>query len=462
MNTKLVQASTHVLLGPAEEAAEYLTKAAGRIERNTVKELAPGLPEIIQAIFKRFKWPTKIQLEFVQACQQLNALEAAYLEFLKLPSAEKRAAMKIFQADQIAFHKSVSTLKKSAEQLAKEDKKVLLEAIKSMEEHVTLRSAPVEATGRGLVGAGHLVPERVANNAAKKIAKPVAQHVPDVLKRIEKALMDSKESLRYPNLLKWVNVVGSLENASLRKALEKILRRLDGTGKPLLKMSPAAIRRELGKKYKGLQSALQGPIGEGVALTQNVTRVLRERALGRALSHELGLVDAGWVKASVDDAVRVTKLNGNVSGEWFDGSDWLYRFDAPPKGVGKEMDEIAATMQSEMSTEIDGVAFTTFGLESKAGSAAEVIEQFNKAGARAVFGVVELPIPGLNRPGRFLIVPPPGFQTEILLLAPHVPAIKNLPADIALSTGLMPLTQKEFQTISKELIELVSMARSGR
>jgi hypothetical protein len=463
VNAKIVQASTHALLGPAEETAEYLCKAAGRVERSSIQELAPSLPEIIQVVFKRFKWPLKIQNEMVLACLHLNVLEAAYLGFLKLPSAaEKRAAMKFFQADSKAFQASIDALKESAEQLSKEDKKILLEAIKSMEDYVKMRSGPIEAVGRGLVGAGHLAPEKAARNTTRNLAGSVTQHLPRVLKRVEKALLDGKESLRYANLAKWVKVVGSLENASLQKAIEKILRRLDGTGKPLLKMSPGEIRKALGNKFRGLQGNVQGAMGEGVALVQNITRALRERALGRALSHELGFVDAGWAKVSLDEGARVTLLNSKTAGEFFDGSDWLYRLDAPQKGVSSEMDEVAQAFESEMTTEIDGIAFATFGLESKAGSAVEVMEQFNKTGARAVFGVVELAVPGLDRPGRFLIVPPPGFQTEVLLLAPNIPAVNKLPADIALVTGVMPLTQKEFQAAAKELVELVALAKAGK
>jgi hypothetical protein len=332
-----------------------------------------------------------------------------------------------------------------------------------MEEHAKLRQGPVEALGRDIAGAGHLVPESAIGNAAKKTVADVSQHTPIVLKRLESMLLNATERSRFPALSKLIGMVGGVENASLKEAVEKILRRMErNDGKKLLKMSEDELRSTLKKNFVGLQGNVQGKLGEGAAMVQPVAVKMRERAMERALSNEYGLVEAGWQKSSIDDAVSVTALNGNASKEYFDASDWLYRLDKPKTGASAEMDELAKLMESEMMTDLDGIAFNTFALESKAGNVGDIIDQFSKTNARSVFGVVELPVPGMDRPGRFLIVPPPGFQTEVLLIAPKVPSLKNIPIDMTLATGTMNMSQKEFQDASRELIQLVALARSGR
>lgn len=465
MNASVIKAASHGLLEPAEEAAEYITKAAGRVERTAARELPGSIPEIVEAVLSRFKWPTKVQVDMAKACLQLNILEDAYLAFLKMPSsAERRNAMKLFSHGYAEFSDSLETLRKSAATLSrKEDQKLLLDATKSMEEHAKLRQGPVEALGRDIAGAGHLVPESVIGKAAKRTVADVSQHMPGVLKRMEAMLLNASEKTRFPALSKLIGTLGGVENASLKEAIEKILRRMEKVdGKKLLKMSEDKMRSTLSNEFIGLQRNVQGKLGEGAAMVQPVAVKLRERAMERALSNEYGLVGAGWQKSSINDAVSVTALNGSTSKEFFDASDWLYRVEKPKVGASAEMDELAKLMESEMTTDLDGIAFNSFALESKAGNVGDIIDQFSKTSTRSVFGVVELPVPGMDRPGRFLIVPPPGFQTEVLLIAPNIPKLKNLPIDMTLAIGAMQISQKEFQDASRELVHLVALARSGR
>ncbi len=464
MNAKVVPAGGYKLLDGAEQATEYVMKAAGRLERTTLEAGAPTLPDLLQAVFRRFKWPAGLQTEWLTACQQLNALEAAYLAFLKLPTpAERRAAMIIFAADHEKFVQQLDKLTKSASALAKEERQVLTNSIKAFNEHVNMRRGPIEALGRNIAGAGHVAPETIAKKAVQGVAE-VGPDLPKILQRLEKALSTVTERARYPHFSAWVNAAGGLDGEALKKAIDMVLKRLEQSdGKALLKKKADELRRILSEKFQGLQRNVQGKLGEEIALTQEVTQALRERSLKKALSEEYGLLNAGWQKISVDKGVTVTKLNGKDAGELFDASNWMYRLDAPPRGVNADIDALADIHQSiDPLSQIDGIAFSTFALESKAGDVGELMKQFNKTGARSVFGVVELPIPGRSSPGRFLIVPPPGFQTEVLLLAPKTPNLSALPSDIVLVPGVMPLSQNQFQKASRELMELIVLAKSGR